>query len=51
LGDRNLEGVGNQVFNPYAPPTVDVEADVAMIFRADRRTVRDHVAGTRVIRS
>jgi uncharacterized RDD family membrane protein YckC len=26
-------------------------ADVAMIFRADRRTVRDHVAGTRVIRS
>ena len=26
-------------------------ADVGMIFRADRRTVRDHVAGTRVIRS
>lgn len=26
-------------------------ADVGMVFRADRRTVRDHVAGTRVIRS
>jgi uncharacterized RDD family membrane protein YckC len=25
--------------------------DIVMIFRADRRTARDHVAGTRVIRS
>jgi uncharacterized RDD family membrane protein YckC len=25
--------------------------DVGMIFRADRRTARDHIAGTRVIRS
>lgn len=31
--------------------TVASLADIAMIFRADRRTVRDHVAGTRVIRS
>ena len=41
FGVSALPGVG----------TIANLVDVGMIFRADRRTARDHIAGTRVIRS